>query len=64
MIIHLKRRLPPSMAASPRLAYKAVSETLMSKIEHATLNDRAYLALKRGLIEGEFRCNSVSNSPS
>jgi len=43
------------MAASPRLAYKAVSETLMSKIEHATLNDRAYLALKRGLISGAFR---------
>ncbi|MCR4283404.1 MAG: GntR family transcriptional regulator [Bauldia sp.] len=27
----------------------------MSKIEHTTLNDRAYLALKRGLISGAFR---------
>jgi DNA-binding GntR family transcriptional regulator len=27
----------------------------MSKIEHATLNDRAYQALKRGLISGAFR---------
>jgi DNA-binding GntR family transcriptional regulator len=27
----------------------------MSKIEHTTLNDRAYSALKRGLISGSFR---------
>lgn len=27
----------------------------MSKIEHSTLNDRAYTALKRGLISGTFR---------
>src|SRR5262249_35295653 len=27
----------------------------MSKIEHSTLNDQAYTALKRGLISGTFR---------
>jgi DNA-binding GntR family transcriptional regulator len=31
----------------------------MSKIEHATLNDRAYLALKRSLISGQFRPGQI-----
>jgi DNA-binding GntR family transcriptional regulator len=43
------------MAAPRGLAYKAVRGIHMVKIEHTTLNDRAYLALKRGLISGAFR---------
>ena len=31
----------------------------MSKIEHSTLNDRAYLELKRGLMSGAFRPGQV-----
>jgi DNA-binding GntR family transcriptional regulator len=31
----------------------------MSKIEHSTLNDRAYLQLKRGLISGAFRPGQI-----